>query len=137
MDSNGGYNMDSDIITGYEKVNELPDAPLRPGYDFKSWNTMKDGTGDDYKDKDNVSKLTDADKTDVTMYAQWKQKPVVCLRVASDIYGRALVNRASEYVSPKWMAFNGGMTIKDTKDITEDECEQIWTINESGIQQKK
>lgn len=137
MDSNGGYNMDSNIIAGYEKNNELPDAPVRPGYNFKSWNTMKDGTGDEYKDKDKVSKLTDEDKTDVIMYAQWKQKPVVCLRIASDIYGKALVNDASRYVSLKWMTLNGNMTIKNTKDITEDQCEQIWTINESGIYQKK
>ena len=38
-------NADTTIITGYEKENELPDAPERPGYDFDSWNTAEDGSG--------------------------------------------------------------------------------------------
>ena len=79
IDSNGGYDAGSTIITGYEKENELPDPPLRPGYDFDSWNTEEDGKGTKYENKDVVSKLVEDDGGNMTIYAQWKKKKKSCV----------------------------------------------------------
>lgn len=46
---------------------------IRTGYEFTGWNTMPDGTGTAYADMARVTGIT----KDMTLYAQWTQKPAV------------------------------------------------------------
>lgn len=41
------------------------------GYDFKGWNTAKDGSGKAYTDEQSIKNLTAADKGNINLYAQW------------------------------------------------------------------
>ncbi|MBQ6708557.1 MAG: InlB B-repeat-containing protein, partial [Clostridia bacterium] len=43
----------------------------KTGYTFNGWNTVADGTGDSYTDKQSVNNLTATDGATVTLYAQW------------------------------------------------------------------
>ena len=43
----------------------------RNGYVFTGWNTEAGGTGDSYADRASVKDLTQTDKGNVTLYAQW------------------------------------------------------------------
>lgn len=43
------------------------------GWTFTGWNTQFDGKGDNYDDKQSISNLSIIDKSDVTLFAQWKQ----------------------------------------------------------------
>lgn len=46
----------------------------RKGYIFAGWNTKKDGSGKNYKNKAEVKNLTSKSGGTVTLYAQWKKK---------------------------------------------------------------
>lgn len=46
----------------------------RKGYTFAGWNTKKDGSGKNYKNKAEVKNLTSKSDGTVTLYAQWKKK---------------------------------------------------------------
>ena len=52
----------------------------RVGYNFNSWNTAKDGTGEPYDDKAEVQNLTAAANGVVTLYAQWTAKKLINYR---------------------------------------------------------
>ena len=52
----------------------------RVGYNFNSWNTAQDGTGDRYNDKAEVQNLTAEAKGVVTLYAQWEEKQLINYR---------------------------------------------------------
>ncbi len=43
----------------------------KKGYTFKNWNTSKDGSGTAYANKADVSKLTETNGAEITLYAQW------------------------------------------------------------------
>ncbi len=45
----------------------------RKGYTFAGWNTKKDGSGKNYKNKAEVKNLTSKSGGTVTLYAQWKK----------------------------------------------------------------
>lgn len=55
-----GKNIDSDNIT--EDKGQMPNNPAKEGYTFKSWNTKKDGTGQDFT---KTTKVTE----DIIVYA--------------------------------------------------------------------
>jgi len=48
----------------------------KTGYTFNGWNTVADGTGDSYTDKQSVNNLTATNGATVTLYAQWTAKSV-------------------------------------------------------------
>ena len=48
----------------------------RAGYTFAGWNTKADGSGTAYNDKDSIINLTDVDGQTITLYAQWRLKPI-------------------------------------------------------------
>ena len=133
IDSNGGYESDTTIITGYEKENELPDAPERPGYDFDSWNTVEDGSGKNYKDKDTVSKLVEEDGGNVTIYAQWKKKKKLCLKVSSNIYQKSFVNPLAATFAKSWFGNNQDKSVGNMMAIQNKDCVQVWNVNRTGI----
>ena len=61
---------------------------------FDSWNTEEDGKGTKYENKDVVSKLVEDDGGNMTIYAQWKKKKKLCLKVSSNSYLKSLINPA-------------------------------------------
>ena len=63
----------TDVACKYdESFNLTENKFIRNNYEFIGWNTKKDGSGQDYKDKESVKNLTDEDNGTVTLYAQWK-----------------------------------------------------------------
>lgn len=79
----GGYMADS--IHMYDNAEEYEGEPVTPvthltknaytriGYVFVEWNTEADGTGICYEDGAEILNLTDEDKGQVRLYAQWKR----------------------------------------------------------------
>lgn len=56
----------------YDQPFALPaDPPLSPGYEFVSWNTQPDGTGDEYAAGQEVSNLVTHGT--IMLYAQWRR----------------------------------------------------------------
>lgn len=133
IDSNGGYDAGSTIITGYEKENELPDPPLRPGYDFDSWNTEEDGKGTKYENKDVVSKLVEDDGGNMTIYAQWKKKKKLCLKVSSNSYLKSLINPAAEALAKNWFGKNNNTLVENMMNKSDKDCVQVWSVSREGI----
>ncbi|MCL2152523.1 MAG: InlB B-repeat-containing protein, partial [Oscillospiraceae bacterium] len=69
--ANGGAGNDVTDDVVYDEDYEVEDNPFTPptGYTFKGWNTVADGSGDDYEPGDEIT-IDD----DVTLYAQWTPK---------------------------------------------------------------
>lgn len=88
----------------------------REGYTFAGWNTMADGKGVAYADKEKVINLTETDNGEVTLYAQWI-KSLSDSNISVTVGG---INEPAIYKAP----FNGkahrpNVTVKDgTNDIT-------------------
>lgn len=47
---------------------------VRAGYEFIGWNTKKDGSGKNYKDKKKIKNLTFTEGKTIKLYAQWKNQ---------------------------------------------------------------
>lgn len=82
FDANGGDNPPRPIsvtkgtnATVYIPLKIKPDGYWKDGYEFKSWNTKKNGTGDEYIAGATYPK-TGVMTEDVTLYAQWKDKAI-------------------------------------------------------------
>lgn len=82
FDANGGDNPPRPIsvtkganATAFIPLKIKPDGYWKDGYEFKSWNTKKDGSGTEYASGakyPSIGVMTE----DVTLYAQWKDKPI-------------------------------------------------------------
>ena len=48
---------------------------VREGYTFAGWNTKANGTGTSYSNKQSVTNLIGYDRSEITLYAQWRKKP--------------------------------------------------------------
>lgn len=65
--------------TTYEGMTVVPQTTLnlntysRAGYEFVGWNTMKDGSGESFKDGADIYNLTTEENASVILYAQWKK----------------------------------------------------------------
>ena len=69
FDANGGTGtMDALTVESGKSVTLTANAFKRTGYTFNGWNTQKDGKGTAYKDKAEVTPVSD-----MTLYAQWKK----------------------------------------------------------------
>lgn len=55
-----------------ETVKLTKNAFTKEGYYFAGWNTKKDGTGDRYKNGQEVTNLAETGNTIIRLYAQWK-----------------------------------------------------------------
>ena len=63
------------VSAKYDVATKLPKCTMKnSGMTFKGWNTEADGSGQSFKDKASVSKLTAEKDGNVTLYAQWKKK---------------------------------------------------------------
>lgn len=78
-DGNGGVTKSNQkeqkqIIETSGKLNDNPFT--RDGYAFVGWNTKTDGSGEYYSNLDALT-VTDADKGELKLYAQWISKPQI------------------------------------------------------------
>lgn len=137
LDVNSGYEDDQIIVTGYEKGNKLPDNLTRPGYNFDSWNSDRDGNGTRYEKGDTVSKLVDDDSGIYNIYAQWTKKKRICLKVSSGTYKKALINDSVYNNAQGWFDEYGMGGTDDERSVPDEKCIQIWTINDDGIKQNR
>ncbi len=60
------------------------------GAEFTGWNTKKDGSGQQFADKESVKNLTDADGGTVTLYAQWNNTSEKTAILKFDLNGGTL-----------------------------------------------
>lgn len=73
---NGGKGTMPEQTFAYDQTQPLSENLFtRPGYSFTGWNTAKDGSGDAYKNRQEVTNLTTENGGEVTLYAQWKADP--------------------------------------------------------------
>ena len=70
-DNNGGTGGPGTISTENGTITISSSEPTRSGYEFKGWNTLKDGSGTAYKGGEAVT-IDDS----VTFYAQWSVAPL-------------------------------------------------------------
>lgn len=137
IDMNGGSEDDSVIKTNYEKDNTLPGNLIRPGYNFDSWNTEADGSGTRHEKEDTVSRLVDDDGGDYTIYAQWKRKDIICLRIASSSYGKTMLNSLGKKGTEGWYNEYGNIPAANGKNVSDEKCIQIWNVDRDGIERTK
>lgn len=72
-DPNGGEGNTPETSHVYDSHKPIANNGFyRTGYVFKSWNTMKDGTGTEYSNGETVCNLTSEKDTVITLYAQWE-----------------------------------------------------------------
>lgn len=135
IDVNGGYGNDTIIVTGYEQDNHLPNELLRPGYNLDSWNSDRDGDGTRYEKGAVVSKLVDDDGGIYNIYAQWSKKKRICLKVSSSIYNKELINDSVYNNDKNWFDEYGIGGSDGGRNVPDDKCIQIWTVNDQVITQ--
>lgn len=91
-------NSGSQVIGKMEEQDMVYDEPqqlfantfVRSGAEFTGWNTRADGKGTAYKNKQSVKNLTKQNGGIVTLYAQWKNKPVKTALLTFDLKGGSL-----------------------------------------------
>ena len=85
-DANGGEGGPQSSYSGGTALNVSKDVPTREHYDFISWNTASDGTGDSYKTEDVYTFINDNGNggCEVTLYAQWKLVEYTVTYMADD-----------------------------------------------------
>ena len=69
--NDGTGTMDPQSFNYNEAKNLTDNSFERTGYTFSGWNTVADGTGDSYTDKESVSNLASTQGAAVNLYAQW------------------------------------------------------------------
>ncbi len=73
FDANGGVgSMPVQVFYKGEKQKLSSNSFTMIDYEFKSWNTKADGSGDEYTDTQEVSFEPTSDGESITLYAQWK-----------------------------------------------------------------
>lgn len=58
------------VYGAYQPIHE--NTFLRPGYTFTGWNTRADGSGDSFRNKENVRNLVTSPGGELLLYAQWQ-----------------------------------------------------------------
>ena len=76
FDRNGGY-----VLSFTKKMSDLKYTDVKTltkcgytkeGYIFDKWNTKIDGSGTEYTDEQEITKLTTNDQEEIKLYAQWR-----------------------------------------------------------------
>ncbi len=94
FDANGGTGeMAEQIFTEGEPRALVGNLFSYQGHTFKCWNTMKNGTGTSYDDRQRITVTSD-----MTLYAQWK-KIVTFVKVTFDANGGTGEMRPQQYVA--------------------------------------
>lgn len=106
-----------DYYTYYDVSFKLPENKFkRVGYDYVGWNTKADGSGQSYKDKEEVKNLVPSGT--ITLYAQWKARTdtkYVVIHEKMNLDGETYTEFSSqkfkgtsdEYVTPKVIEIKG------------------------------
>ncbi|MGN0317547.1 MAG: InlB B-repeat-containing protein [Lachnospira sp.] len=111
------------------KIGELP-APSLPGYIFDGWNTKSNGNGL------RISGETPYRETeDTTIYAQWKKRKNILLKVGSDTYSSTIIRSDAEKYDEKWYDLWGNKSIGDMKTMGNDQYLQVWSVTREGVRQ--
>lgn len=85
FNSNGGIgSMSNQTMTYDMPANLTANNFKRTGYIFKEWNTVSDGSGESYDNREEVSNLTTTNGAAIDLYAQWEVQPT---KYAVQIYG--------------------------------------------------
>ncbi len=119
FDMNGGKNGPDPIKTKYGTEVTLQDKGSRVGFDLAGWNTKADGTGTAFEPEAVVKNLTTQDGATVTLYAQWKQKKFLLVKISSSRYGATFIRRTEG--DDAWFNSTGKITIDEWAAMTEDE----------------
>lgn len=134
FDMNGGKDGPDPITVKYNQEVTLPDKGSRVGFKLIGWCTTPDGTGVSFKTGDVVKNLTVVDGAVVTLYAQWRQRDFMLVKVGSNRYGATFVRRSSG--DEEWFCNTGKLTIDEWQYLTKEECEmmaiQKWMISKEG-----
>ena len=69
----------------------------------------------------------------MTIYAQWKKKKKLCLKVSSNSYLKALVNPAAEALSKSWFGKNSNTGIESMMNKPDKDCVQVWSVSRNAI----
>ena len=93
----------------------------------------EDGKGTKYENKDVVSKLVEDDGGNMTIYAQWKKKKKLCLKVSSNSYLKSLINPAAEALAKNWFGKNNNTLVENMMNKSDKDCVQVWSVSREGI----
>ena len=75
FNANGGTGtMENQEMTYGTSATLTPNSFEKPGYVFEKWNTLPNGSGENYSDKQNVNNLTATDGAIVDLYAHWEEE---------------------------------------------------------------
>ena len=126
---------DSYTDNTYESTYKMPNAPIRPGYDFISWNI-----NEDVDNASNINYLAGqafssiAGKIDnsetkldneLTFYAIWQKKRVVTINAKSNAMGQNTIRDNARALDSDWY----------DKEISGDETIlQEWNVDINGIE---
>ncbi len=134
FDGNGGKGVPDPITVTYGAEVFLPDKGSRVGFDLESWNTKPDGTGQRFDLETYVKNLTTEDGATVTLYAQWRQRRFLLVKIGSSRYGATFVRRTPG--DDEWYNSTGKITINQWAKMTEEEkdsvCVRRYHISKDG-----
>lgn len=131
FDMNGGKNGPPPRTVRYGEGMIIPGKGSKTGFKLMGWCTSSDGSGTNYHIGDTLKNLTDIDGATVTLYAQWKQRPFVLVKISSSRYGATFAKRTQG--DEEWFAKKGRITVNEWNGMTEEEknCISIqkWKIS--------
>ncbi len=124
-EANGGEGGPQSSYTGGTTLAVSKDMPNREHHDFIGWNTLPDGTGDEYKAEDVYTFANDGGNGGcvVTLYAQWKLKEyTVTYKADGEISWTEMVEYGGDATLPTVPAKDGyvGKWDSDGKNISDD-----------------
>lgn len=134
FDMNGGKNGPAPIEARFGETITIPGDGSRVGFTLGGWNTKPDGSGSSYETGAQVKNLSMINNSTITLYAQWKQRAFMLVKVGSSRYGATFVRRTEG--DDEWYNTTGKLTINDWASMTEEEkdaiCVQRWHISKDG-----
>jgi len=123
FDGNGGKGVPEPITVTYGAEAFLPDKGSRVGFDLAGWNTKPDGTGQSFDLETYVKNLTTEDGATVMLYAQWRQRRFLLVKIGSSRYGATFVRRTPG--DDEWYNSTGKITIGQWAKMTEAEKDAV------------
>lgn len=134
FDMNGGKNGPDPIDAKFGETVTLPSEGNRVGFTLSGWNTKPDGSGTFYETGAQVKNLSMINNSTVTLYAQWKNRSFMLIKIGSSRYGATFVRRTEG--DDDWYNTTGKLTINDWASMTEEEKDAIsvqrWHISKDG-----
>jgi len=126
FDSNGGDGtMDIQTVSYNTKVNLNANTFTKENYRLLKWNTLSDGTGISYKDKEEIYNLATSEKQTIKLYAIWKEKQDVDIYYDVDeenkfvyIFENTLYNNYIDNIVINNNAYTVSLYNLNNKDIT-------------------